>query len=182
MQEFNYDAQVLYVTTLANELSLPTNSVYINSIKAITSARRLLTSTVTVDTHLLVRRNHAVAVSVYATPERIRQSLVLSGMSPTRVTETTVVYEMQYIPIITNKPDDNAMIIVTLALCVISVAGVALFVYVKIHAGPYAYREVSGDTDVSSGTVHPAGLLRDENEKESSGKHPKDSNKDHRET
>ena len=105
----------------------------------------------------------------------IRQSLVLAGMSTTQVTETTVIYELEYIPIITNQQDNNAMIIVTLALCVISVAGVALFVYVKIHAGPYAYREVLKDTGILAGGVPYDESVGGENEKESVDEHLKDS-------
>ena len=138
IQEFDIENKTLYIAIVANSLSTPITSVYIDVVSENTPSRRLLRYRSSVRTHVIVQNIRALSSLVRAT--QIRSNLDQNGLEVEEIEEATVVYIHEEEE--EDGPDNTMLVILILSLCVIIVGCISAWLYVKVNGDHLKYGEL----------------------------------------
>ena len=131
--EFDATMQTKYIEALTNALSIPTTSLYISSIDDTTSARRLLGSTINVETTIHVPGDMADRIAEDATSTFVISSLGSVGITSSQVSVIIITR--------TNKePEtDNAVFVIIASVAGgLILLGITGFILVRVSENHYA--------------------------------------------
>jgi hypothetical protein len=122
--EFDHAKQILYIETIEKHLAVSTGSVYINSISNTTTnsttSRRLLSSTIHIQTVVLVPGTQANSIAASSNQTVLMSELEANGLQPTQITVILVEHTND-----TVESDDTLVIVLGLVASVLLAMGVS---------------------------------------------------------
>jgi hypothetical protein len=139
--EFDDTKKILYIETIEKHLSVSTGSVYIDSISNTTTnrttSRRLLSSTIHIETVVLVPGTLANNIAV-SNQTVLMSELRANGFQPTQITVILVEHTND-----TVEGDDTLVLVLGLVACILLSIGVTGWAWKKWSATDNVYHELT---------------------------------------